>query len=132
MQPNSVPVPELSPADISRLIGLTAARAMLRGRGGKSPSLETLRRWANPRRGWKAPFPDAPRVILRTVRLNGELLTLPQWVEEFERERLRWGVRSPWPPPAGRPEKRRARDQERDLAFLAANGIGIKKEETKA
>ena len=50
------------------------------------PVVETVRRWANP----KCRRPGQP--LLRTVRLGGELLTLPAGVRDFERERIRAGL----------------------------------------
>src|SRR5688572_4306519 len=83
---------DYDPAD---LIPLREAARLLRGRGGKAPSLSTLRRWANVREGYKRPGYDGPPVLLRTVRLGQDVLTHPDWVAAFERERLAAGRPAP-------------------------------------
>lgn len=96
------------PIDISRAIGLTEAAKLMRGRGGKSPSVETIRRWANPKKGCWPAGKEGPQLLLRTVRYNGELVTLPEWVQEFERLRVALGLREPLPP-SERPRPMRSR-----------------------
>src|SRR5262249_62001467 len=103
------------------------ARKLLRGRGGRSPSLETVRRWASPRRGSRPAGPNGPRLVLRAIRLGGELLMLPEWVEEFERERRRLGVRTPAPgAPRDRTDRQRRRAYERAEAELDRRGCGTR------
>ena len=81
--------------DLTDAIGLSTAAKRMRGRGGKAPSVETVRRWANPRRGCFPQGKGGPRLVLATIRMSGELLTLPEWVEAFERDRARLGRRGP-------------------------------------
>lgn len=78
---------------MSRAIGLTDAARLMRGRRGKNPAVETVRRWANPARGCYPSGQSGPQLVLRTHRVNGELLTLREWVEEFERARAALGAR---------------------------------------
>jgi hypothetical protein len=83
---------QLSPEDMARAIGMATAAKMMIGRGGKRPSVETLRRWAG-KGCWPQGRGDGkPKLVLMTFRLNGELLTLPEWVEAFEGERARLGM----------------------------------------
>jgi len=81
----------LDEVDLDALIGMTAARLM-RGRGGRAPSVETVRRWAGPKRGCYPQGRQGPQLVLMTIRMNGELLTLPEWVEAFEEARFRLGA----------------------------------------
>lgn len=77
--------------DHARLITLSAASHLLRGRRGKSPSLWSMRRWCNPKRGWTGP--DGNRIFLRSVKVGGEILLLPEWIEDFEQARIAAGTR---------------------------------------
>ena len=51
-----------------------------------------LRRWSNPDIG--CPLPDGGRLVLRSVKLGGCLLFLPEWVEAFELARWNRAVRT--------------------------------------
>jgi hypothetical protein len=93
--------------DLGQAIGLAEAARLMRGRGGKAPSVETVRRWANPKRGCWPQGKEGPQLILLTARVNGELLTTEAWVKAFEDRRLQLGMRQP-PAPQGRPPSRRA------------------------
>jgi hypothetical protein len=117
---NEKPTDDLLESD--EIMGLKAAVPLLRGRGGKPPSVETLRRWASPRHGyWPQGKGNGPPVLLRVVRVGGEMLTCRRWVQEFERERLRRG-RRPDPLPSMRSEKKRKAAVKRALEQLAKMG----------
>ena len=77
----------LNPAEVKRAISLTEAAKMLRGRGGKAPHLTTVRRWADPKRGFRSG--GGPVVVLRAVKIGCDVVTLPEWVEEFQAARIR-------------------------------------------
>lgn len=83
--------------DQSQLLTLRELRRVysLRGRGGRPIPIDTLRRWANPRRGYR-PVGDAGEAVqFPTVFLHGEHVTTREWYEWFvgvcekERERVR-------------------------------------------
>jgi hypothetical protein len=79
---------EVQGIDLDRAISLNDARKLMRGRGGKRPALDTVRRWSNPRRGCYPLGKDGPRLLLRTIKFNGEVLTTAEWVRDFERRRV--------------------------------------------
>lgn len=79
--------------DLSQAITLIQAAALLRGRKGRRPHVTSVRRWCNPRRGYNG---SGAKIVLRCVRVGGELLTTAEWVAEFERLRARAGVREPF------------------------------------
>ena len=103
-------------------IGLAAAAKLMRGRGGKPPSIESLRRWANPLRGYRPCGPTGPTLVLQTVKLNGEFLTCERWVREFEAARERAGVRAA-PPVLARPARSRAAAHRRAEEALDRAGV---------
>ncbi len=110
----------LTPEQIRRALSLAEAAALLRGRGGKRPSLCTVRRWANPRRGCKVPGRPEP-VILTTVRCGQDVLTLPEWVEAFSRARV--SSRPAQPPAVERPPLARSVAARAAAARLDRAGI---------
>ena len=75
---------------------LRQAAAHMRGRGGRRPHLNVVRRWCG-HRGWTVELQDlstptqTARWTLRlpSVRLSREIITMQAWVEWFERTRLR-------------------------------------------
>lgn len=73
--------------NLKNAINLSKARSMMRGKGGGSPSLDTVRRWGNRRCGCRPVGVNGPVIYLNVIRVNGEMLTMPEWVEEFERRR---------------------------------------------
>jgi hypothetical protein len=79
---------DLATFDASRAINLRdAIRSGILNIRGKRPSLQVTQRWANPNRGCM-PIGDAgPRLVLPTVQVGRERLTMPEWVEAFVRER---------------------------------------------
>lgn len=79
--------------DLSRAIGLTAASKLMHGKGGRRLSVEAVRRWCNPKCGCRPAGKDGPVLFLKTHKTNGEILTMPEWVEDFERERARLSER---------------------------------------
>jgi hypothetical protein len=111
--------------DLNDAIGLVEAAKLVRGRGGRRVCVDTLRRWASERRGCYPLGKAGPKVVLRTVRVNGELLTTRAWVEEFERERagagrLQGGGPSVQPPRERRAAQKRHEQAERDLDRMGA------------
>lgn len=83
--------------DTMKLISLRAACQLLRGRSGRPPNVGTVRRWARHHEGCRPLGASGPVVVLRTVRMNGDILTLPEWVAAFERERLEIGTQGEAP-----------------------------------
>jgi hypothetical protein len=81
------------PFPLGQAIGLSEAARLVRGRGGRPACVETLRRWANPKRGCRPAGKCGPKLVLKTHKLNNEILTLPQWVREFEQDRAADGER---------------------------------------
>ena len=126
----SVPPPQETPVNLdpNAPISMAQAAKMIRGRGNRSVNVETLRRWANPRRGCYPAGPDGPQLLLKTVRISNELITRPVWVEAFEAERLRLGQREQLPPPPREPSSRR-RAAENRLADEILDRMGIGKKD---
>ena len=89
--------PAEEPVDLLKLIGLEDARQLMLGRGGRPPTIETTRKWSQI--GYRPLGWTGPRLILRTVRTSTDILTLPQWVREFEAKRAEMGS---VPPPVRR------------------------------
>ena len=77
--------------DVVRLMPLRKAAELMRGRDGKPPSIQSVRDWTNPKRGYRA---GRRVLVLWSTRINGEILTLPERVEEFEQARALSGVRA--------------------------------------
>ena len=107
--------------DVSQAIGLAEAAKYMRGRGGKKPSVETVRRWCSLTKGCSV---GGKVLILHAVRVNGELLTMPGWVEAFEAERIRMGDRQPQAPLCRTPRQREA-GMRRARERLTADGIVV-------
>lgn len=68
------------PADA---ITLPEAARLIRGRRGRVPCVRSLRRWIT-----VGVLAKGRRVHLRAVRVHGEYLTCPDWVNEFELVRV--------------------------------------------
>lgn len=99
------------------MIGMTEARKLLRGRKG-DVSLPALRRWASPHRGRTV---NGTRVVLRSVKVGGRLMTTAEWVEDFARDCERAGERQGaegYRPPRGRAAALRAAQE-----FLDSRGV---------
>lgn len=109
--------------DLSKAISLTEAAKLIRGKGGRPPSVVTLRRWANPRKGCYPQGAGGPCVVLHTVRVSGDILTTREWVEAFERARVKAGDRLASPVRSPRAAKAAHRRAE---AELDRKGIGGK------
>jgi hypothetical protein len=81
-------------AELDRSKALTfrevRSRYHLKGRGSRPLNLETLRRWANPKRGFR-PVRGGAIVIFPALLRHGEHLTMPDWADWFfaECDRLR-------------------------------------------
>lgn len=54
---------------------------------GKRPNLQQVQRWANPRRGYQPIGKDGPTLVLPTVKVGREYLTMPDWVQWFANAR---------------------------------------------
>jgi hypothetical protein len=106
--------------DVEKAIGLSEAAKMLRGRGGKRPHVETLRRWAT--RGCAA---GKQKILLRSILLNGERLTTVEWVKSFDRARIVAGLDEEVVPVQSARE--RTKSVERANAYLDRVGVGTKK-----
>lgn len=78
--------------NLHRAIGLAEAARRMRGRGGRPPSTSTVRRWADPRQGYRPQGHTGQPIVLRTLRVGQDLATLPEWIEEFELSRERLGA----------------------------------------
>lgn len=111
--------------DRAKAVSLTEAAKLMCGKGGKHPSVETLRRWANPERGCRPSGPDGDRIVLPTVRLGGELLTMPAWVEWFEQMRVRLGARTVIKPELPQTPGQRLRAQAQATARLDREGVRV-------
>ena len=57
-----------------------------RGPSGKQLTLQTLRRWSNPKRGCQPIGKDGPIILLPMLKINGGLITMPDWLEWFLEE----------------------------------------------
>lgn len=82
-------------------ISMSEAAELMRGRGGRKLNVETVRRWANPKRGCRPLGNEGPVLLLQTARVNGYLVTTREWVLDFESERVRLGMRQGGVVPAG-------------------------------
>lgn len=114
---NTVTLPDvdLGAFDMARAITMRAACKMLRGRVKRRVlhgqkilnvtrlSVDVARRWANRKRGWKVKLAalggpvEIWTMYLPAVKVGGELLTMPEWVQAFERARARLSVGLPAP-----------------------------------
>jgi hypothetical protein len=108
--------PEPCSIDLSKAIGMAEAAALVRGMGGRAPHVETMRRWAT-----KGVRVNGELVRLRTIKLNSERITLPEWVRAFEEERLRLAMAQA---PVSRTEGEARAAHERAEVELAARGVG--------
>lgn len=79
--------------DLKNAIGLSGARLLILNADGTHPSVETLRRWANPTQGCKPAGRRGPTIYLRSFQHHGYVLTFPEWVQEFERQRQELGAK---------------------------------------
>ena len=110
---------DLTASQLGRLMGIAEAAGLIRGRNGQPPHVATLRKWADPNRGYRSR--SGVVVVLRTVKVSGNLLTLEEWCEEFERARIRAGKRELGPKP--RPKRTREAAQRRAKEWLDAHGV---------
>lgn len=81
----TVGIDDLTGDQIRRLVGI--AGVTVRGRGGEPANVQTVRGYC--RDGYKPSWHDGPPLVLRHVVMGQCYCTLPEWVEEFERERAR-------------------------------------------
>lgn len=101
--------------DLAKAIGLRQAQQILRGRSGRPPCLDTVRRWVT-----QGSSVRGQKVILRSVLLGGERLTTPEWVEEFQRARLRGGRKF-----VIEPSRTPARREKAARAAMKRMGLGL-------
>lgn len=119
---------QLTWEEAKRAINLTEAAKRLRSRGGRPPNVGTVRRWANKRKGYKPAGYEGEPIVLRTLRVGQDLLTFPEWVEEFARAQVAAGLAAQAPlPPAGRPVRSREAAHRRAEAELDRAGVGTRK-----
>jgi hypothetical protein len=69
--------------DRERALSLTQATKLMKGRKGHLHR-EIAARWANPRRGYRPAGPEGPVLILPCIRMDGQRLTMPEWIAAFE------------------------------------------------
>lgn len=111
-----------APIDLNKAIGMAKAAQQMRGKGGRlGVAVDTARRWANPLKG--CDLGGGHVAVLRTVRWCGELLTLPEWVEDFERERASRLVVVASCVANRRPERTRRAAHRRAVAELERMGV---------
>lgn len=108
--------------DARRAIGIRQVQKLVHGRNGHV-SIEVLRRWANPGHGCRPCGEGGPVLVLPAVRVSGQLFTMPDWVQLFERRRLELGSRIA-ERPQGRPPRSREAAHRRAEARLDRAGIG--------
>lgn len=77
--------------DPASALTINQAAKLLHGRRGRGVHREVCRRFANPRRGCQPQGEHGPRLVLPAVKIGGGLYVMPQWVELFERVRMRLG-----------------------------------------
>ncbi len=78
--------------------------------------------WCDTTTGW--PAPDGSKIILRSIRWGNTLLTLPEWIEEFERERAASLCPKPMPE-ASRTERNRRAGHRNAERYLDRHGVGV-------
>lgn len=124
---NTLPLEE-PPADgfdPSRAIGLSQARLKMRGQGAtpRPPDVSTVRRWIMV--GCRPAGPHGPLLKLQARRWSGQFLTMPEWVDTFEAERVRLSQIDPL---ADVPTNRRREAEKRAAAkYLDERGVGTSK-----
>lgn len=84
----TAPMPDLATFDVDRAISLReVANGGTLSIRGKRPSLQMTQRYANPKRGCLPAGSQGPRIVLPTVLVGKERLTLPEWVSWFAAKR---------------------------------------------
>ena len=114
-KPPASPAPteaEAAGFDLKRAITILQATHLLRGRGGKIPHVESVRRWCI--RGSSV---RGTKVIMRSVLYGDERLTMPEWVEEFAKARAWFGTRYR---EQRKPTRRPMRQREREIRAAEA------------
>ncbi len=77
-------VEEITRDMLMRAIGMADAAKLMSLERGRPPHRMTVLKWTHD--GWR-PAPGAPAIVLKSFRKSRDMLTLPEWVEQFERER---------------------------------------------
>lgn len=112
---------EIDGFDAERAPTLNEARKRIRGRNGPI-ALEVARRWSNPRKGCRV---RGVVIVLKAVLVSNRLLTMPEWVAEFNRARVEAGQRRQQsPPPLDVPNRTRQAQIRRAEEYLNEKGVG--------
>ncbi len=93
--------------DLEEALTLTEAAQKMRGRRGKHPNVDTVRKWIT--RGTPS------GLKLQAVKIGGEWLTCAAWALAFERARLKAGRPKPLPVRSNRAQKAGHRRAEKEL-----------------
>jgi hypothetical protein len=114
--------------DLAKALNLRQIRAQypqFRGRFGGLINVDTLRRWANRKRGFHPVGKEGPVLILPMLFVGTELLSMPEWVEWFlsESTRIRELHRQKLTLP--RTSKQKEKDNQRALAELRKEGFQV-------
>src|SRR5262245_3592761 len=113
----------LSEFDPAAALDLAEASRLIPGRRrGERAALAVVQRWANPRRGCPT---RGGRVVLPTVMIGGQRLTLAAWVEAFQRARVWLGTTTVTAPPAGRTERQGRAGHRRACDELGRAGFPV-------
>lgn len=115
---------DLDGFDFDKSLTVRQAAKLLKGRGGRSAHLESVRRWIS--KGCRPGGEGAPLLKLKAVWSAGQWLTCVEWIREFQVEMAREGARRrdrPQPPPLGLPERSRRAAFKRSQRILASMGM---------
>lgn len=113
--------------DQTKALTLRDLRKQMRGRGGRQIALDTLRRWASPKRGYRPAGPEGEAVQLPTVHLHGEHMTMQTWIDWFnlECESVREAARKTIPLKAPPSESRSAKAAAAATKRLRERGFAV-------
>lgn len=108
--------------DYAAALTVRQAAKLLKGRGGKSAHLESVRRWIS--RGCRPGGEGTPVLKLQAVWAAGQWLTSLEWVRAFQVEMARLGAkRRERPEPLALPERSRRAAYKRSQRILAEMGM---------
>lgn len=88
----------LDPFDLKGAITLTEAAQRIRGERSTRLNREVAARWA--RKGYRPRGSSEPLLRLPTVLIGSTLWLMPQWLEAWERARVKMGTRAVRPMPS--------------------------------
>ena len=109
---------DLTSSQIERLMPLARAAERMRGRGGRPPNPRVVARWT--REGCRV---GGQVIKLNAVLISGCLLTLSEWVEQFEQARAKAALVSRRPPLAEPAPRSRRASQRAANAYLEKIGV---------